>query len=183
MQSIFQQISRVSAVAFVLTAMFSVCGCHNYVNPWIDETVDAGLITTASVEGYKATDTSESALRTRGFETTLVSPQDGTVSHFPLWWEDPFEDRGSHDGLFAVTWEDYFGMPYGFGRFIVNTIGVPVTAVVNPPVPQMGSDGITSEQRWAIDHDASWLPSGDTSTPPDILEIGSIPSETAQADG
>ena len=153
----------------------AMCGCSEYVNPWFDEMVSHDYVTTASVEGVRSVSQPIEPV-SRSFQPTLVSPQDGTVGHFPLGWEDPFEDRGSDDGQFAWTAEDYFAMPYGYGRFIVNTIGVPASLIVQAPVPLMGSDGITSRQLLGYDHDAEWLPAGRSATPPDVLEIGSIPS-------
>ena len=159
--------------------LFGLGGCHEYINPWSDETIGPELVTTASVEGALAQEAQPSD-RAREAEPALTSPQDGTVGHFPLWWEDPFEDRGSDDGQFAWTWEDYVGMPYGLARFILNTMGVWASAAVQPPVPLMGSDGVTSRQALGYDHDAQWLPSGGSPTPPDILEIGSVPPRTEE---
>ncbi|MCA9252362.1 MAG: hypothetical protein KDA54_14655 [Phycisphaerales bacterium] len=166
-------------VGAAMTVLFSVvaCGCSEYINPWTDETVSHEYVTTASVEGARlASAPVDPAVRS--FQPKLISPQDGTVGHFPLGWEDPFEDRGSDDGQFAWTAEDYFAMPYGHGRFILNTIAIPASVIVQPPVPLMGSDGITSRQCLGLDHDAEWLPAGRSSTPPDIIEIGSIPSSS-----
>ncbi len=164
---------------FALTILAATCGCNEYINPWTDEMVSYDYVTTASVEGVRAASQPlDSASRT--FHPTLVSPQDGTVGHFPLGWEDPFEDRGSDDGQFALTGEDYFAMPYGYGRFILNTIAVPISVIVQPPVPLMGSDGITSRQALGYDHDAEWLPAGSSSTPPDVIEVGTIPTSDVE---
>ncbi|NOX59905.1 MAG: hypothetical protein GXP29_13755 [Planctomycetes bacterium] len=148
-------------------------GCGEYINPWTDQMVPAEYVTTPSVEGVREFAQAD-VQAARSFETSLISPQDGTVGHFPLWFEDPFEDRGSDDGQFAMTAEDYFAMPYGLARFIFNGMAVPISAVVQPPIPVMGSDGITSRQALGLDHDAEKLPAGRTSTPPDVLEIGSV---------
>ncbi len=152
----------------------AACGCNEYINPWTDEMVPHDYVTTASVENARA-DGESFDLVSRTFAPTLIGPQDGTVSHFPLWFEDPFEDRGSDDDQFAVTGEDYLAMPYGLTRFFLNGVGVPISAVVQAPVPLMGSDGITSRGLLGLDHDAEWLPAGRSATPPDVLEIGSIP--------
>ena len=50
------------------------------------------------------------------------------MPHYPLWWEDPFEDKGDEDGKFAWTWMDYFAMPYSLARWDLNTVAVPVSA-------------------------------------------------------
>lgn len=158
-----------------LVATVAVCGCNEYINPWTDEMIPQEYVTTTSVESARAA-TEPALAASRSFQPTHANPQDGTVGHFPLWFEDPFEDRGSDDGQFAMTAEDYFAMPYGLSRFLLNWMFVPVSAVVQAPVPLMGSDGITSRQFLGLDHDSEWLPAGRSSTPPDVLEIGSIPS-------
>lgn len=166
---------KLSVALFAVAAFAAAGGCHEYINPWHDEYVGPEFISTASVEGIRSQPTA-SEVRTRKAEPALIGPQDGTVGHWPLWWEDPFEEHGSCDGMYAWTWEDYFAMPYGLGRFIVNTIGVPVSATLEPPVPLMGSDGVTS-RRLGQDTDPRWHPAGGSPTPPDILEIGSVPPE------
>lgn len=156
-----------------LLVALAAAGCHEYVNPWTDEYFGPEDVTTASVEGIRNQPTTP-VPRTRGFATTVTAPQDGTVGHFPLWWEDPFEDRGSEDHRFAWTWEDYFALPYGLSRYIVNFIGVPLSAVVQPPVPLMGSDGVT-HRALGEQSDPQWHPAGASPTPPDILDIGVVP--------
>ena len=157
--------------------------CHEYIDPWTDKTAGPEMVTTASVEGTLAQQAAPSSRQHRGTEATLISPQDGTVGHYPLRWEDPFEDRGSDDGQYAWTWEDYVAMPYGLARFILNTACLPASVVVQPPVPLMSSDGVISRQALGHDHDAQWLPSGRSPTPPDILELGSVPPDGDDSSG
>jgi hypothetical protein len=179
MRSNRPQISK-GLVVLLAGTLGTLGACSEIVNPWADETVGSEWITTASVEGTRAAQ-AEPPVRAMEYKPVLVSPQDGTVAHFPLWWEDPFEDRGSDDGRFSWTWEDYFAMPYGHARMALNTLAVPISAIVQPPAPLMGSDGITSRQALGFDHDAEWLPTGSSPTPPDILEIGADPLGAAPA--
>jgi hypothetical protein len=65
-------------------------------------------------------------------------------------------------------------MPYGFGRFILNTMGWPVSCVVTPVWTVMGSDGVLSRQALGYDHDAEPLPGG-VEPPIDVLEVGTVP--------
>ena len=181
MLSITQPNNKCSVVTSVIAGLFLLGGCTEYVNPWRDDTVGPEVVTTASVEGTRAhqpESTPESEARVRDREQDVVATQDGTVGHFPLWWEDPFEVAGSEDGQLAWTEEDYFAMPYGLARFIANTMGMPVSAVVYPPEPKRGSDGVLHIGDWNEYHDPDWLPSGVSPTPVDILEIGSIPPES-----
>jgi len=145
------------------------------VDPFVDEMPATTEVYTASVSGVEQTDTAP-AIRVRGFEPAHASAQDGTVSHWPLWWEDPCVDKGSEDGTFAWTWEDYVAFPYGLGRSLVNTMGLPISAAVTPPFTIMGSDGVLSRQALGCDHDATRLPGG-LAPPIDILEVGTISPE------
>jgi hypothetical protein len=77
------------------------------------------------------------------------------VPHYPLWWEDPFEDKGDGNCTFAWTWADYVAMPYSFGRYLLNTMAWPVSAVVTPPGTPMVSDGQLSPGGLGCDHDAA----------------------------
>lgn len=167
-----QSITRISRkTVMLLAALGWTAGCHEYVNPWRDDTVSASQIRTSSVTAATAQQ-HESAARQRSFSPSPSSAQDGSTRHFPLWFEDPFEDRGSDDDQYAWTAEDYIGMPYGLARFILNGLCVPISAVVHPPVPLMVSDGITSRQALGYDHDADWRPDGVSPVPPDVLELG-----------
>ncbi len=148
-------------------------GCNELINPFVDDVPATAEVSTASVAGVEQADVTTD-LRTRGFEPAYACAQDGTVAHWPLWWEDPFVDKGSADARFAWTWEDYFAFPYGLGRSLVNTMGWPVSAVVTPPFTVMGSDGVLSRQALGYDHDAARLPGG-LAPPIDVLEVGTLP--------
>lgn len=159
-----------SAVAAALLG-----GCSELINPYVDEVPATSEVYTASVAGVQQADTSP-VMRVRDFEPAYVSAQDGTVSHWPLGWEDPLVDRGSADGQYALTWEDYVAIPYGLGRSLVNTMGWPISVAVLPPYTVMGSDGVLSRQALGYDHDAARLPGG-LAPPIDILEVGTIPPD------
>ncbi len=163
------------ALAFTAILALTAAGCQHLFNPYEDELAGLSEPTTASVEGAGAAP-SQPTLQPRGFEPFLVETQDGSVAHWPLWWEDPFEDKGSEDDLFAWTWEDYLGIPYGSGRFLLNTMGFPVSAYLTKPFTVMCSDGRLSRQALGYDHDATPCPGG-ASPPIDILELGTYPEE------
>lgn len=161
-----------------LAAALSLClaaGCQHMNNPFLDDLPATSEVTTASVEGARAAPTLPSVPR-RDFAALRVDPQDGTVDHWPLWWEDPFEDKGSQDGRFAWTEEDYFCFAYGPGRFILNTMAFPVSAWVTKPATVTCSDGKLSRQKLGYDHDAVPCPGG-TAPPIDILEVGTYHEE------
>jgi hypothetical protein len=145
------------------------CGCSQLIDPWRDDLPRAEEVRTASVAGVQmgAEPVPQPSL---DLKPTRLEPEDGTVSHWPLYWEDPFVDKGSEDGQQAWTWEDYFAMPYGLGRNLLNTMGFPISVVVTPPWTVMGSDGELSRQALGYDHDATRHPG--VVPPRDHLEIG-----------
>ena len=100
--------------------------------------------------------------RHRDWEVRTVSAERGAVTHWPLYFEDPFEDKGHgrtdqthpHD-VHRLGWEDYVAFPYCFARFTANWLFLPVSAVVTPPWTLMESDGELSQQALGYDHDAT----------------------------
>lgn len=156
-------------------------GCQHIVDPFLDDLPAVSDVTTASVEGARAAP-SKPTLAPRSYKPLPVEPQSGAVAHWPLWWEDPFEDKGSDDATFAWTAEDYFGVAYSPARFLLNTMAWPVSAAVTPAWTVTCSDGVLSQQALGYDHDASPCPAG-TAPPIDILEVWTYHEETPAAGG
>jgi hypothetical protein len=167
---------RLSLLALACT----IGGCGRpLVCPFHDEFVlHPAQATTASVEGARAVDRA-AVIRQRDFGPMEHDADSGTVTHGPLYFEDPFEDNGSEDGQFAWTGEDYLWIFYWRARFLLNGIALPVSALVTPPWTVMASDGVLSRQALGYDHDAErWQGSAEleaTSTSENGLdgEIGS----------
>jgi len=91
-------------------------------------------------------------------------PASGIVTHWPLYFEDPFVDKGAGRtdctnprNVYRLGWEDFVAAPYGLGRHILNWMFLPASAVVTPPWTVMASDGKLSRQCLACDHDATTL--------------------------
>ncbi len=106
------------------------------------------------------------AVHTRDWPQTSATAQSGAVTHSPLYFEDPFEDKGhGREGTnkYHLGWEDYVALAYGYPRFTLNWIGLPVSAVVQPPWMTMESDGEISQQALGPDHDATPLGSDSSS--------------------
>ena len=143
-------------------------GCQLMVNPFKDEFAGQQATTTASVEGARAAKTTPTVRQLDYAPVELRAEADG-VTHGPLYFEDPFEDKDSEDGRFAWTGEDYLQIFYWRGRFLLNTVFFPVSAVVTPPWTVMESDGRLSRQALGYDHDAErWVePAVDKSTEAD----------------
>ncbi len=142
-----------------------VVGCHQLNDPWKDSSasIDAEM-TTASAEGFKGKTEFYVPLHRRG-EMTTAYYENGTVTHFPLWFEDPFEDKGNDvndpndidapDNRFVVNLVDYAHMAAGPGRaFFVNGVFWPASAIVTHPGKLLESDGRVSKGVFWYDHDA-----------------------------
>jgi len=127
--------------AWVLSGLL-LAGCNEppAVNPWRDDSIPSSAYGTSSSDIVLAAQ-KEPVVRVREVPPTPGPVVNAQVPHYPLWWEDPFEDQGNGNDEFAWTWQDYFTMPYGFARFALNTVAVPVSAVVTPPWVSMVSDG------------------------------------------
>ena len=142
-------------VAGLASVLGVVVGCSKFrdANPFVDDSTPGGAISTASADGIYAAHKAP-IKRERAWDQASASYENEDVTHWPLWWEDPFEDKGSEDGQFAWTYEDFLAMPYGLGRFLLNTMAWPVSAGVTHPGTVMASDGELSRQALGKDHDA-----------------------------
>ncbi len=123
-------------------------GCQHVENPFRDETISADRITTAT-EQYvdEHHDTGDTLPAERGWPRRVVVLHSGSVTHWPLWWEDPFEDRGSQDAQFAWTEEDALAFVTSPSLFLINLGGLPIGMVRVPPGTIMNSDGVASPTR------------------------------------
>ncbi|HSW46341.1 MAG TPA: hypothetical protein VLM89_12300 [Phycisphaerae bacterium] len=124
------------AIASLALLCLSAC----YSNPFHDDSIARGTETTASEQGVLASG-HEPKLRHRDLPRATAPCAVGQVQHYPLWWEDSFEDKGDGDNLFAWTYADYVAGPAVYARWLLNTVGWPVSAGVTPPGTPMVSDG------------------------------------------
>ena len=92
--------------------------------------------------------------RQRDWDLVTVGPEPQAVTHWPLYFEDPFEDKGTTYAN-RLGWEDWVAMPYCYVRYTLNWLMLPVSAVVTPPWTLMESDGNLSQQALGPDHDAA----------------------------
>jgi hypothetical protein len=172
---------RTGGFCSILLAVAAAGGCAHLNNPWVDSgaAIDQEM-TTPSTEGYlsRAGQAGAEAQPQRDWPQSRVSCENGAVSHWPLWFEDPFEDKGNSfkpktdrdapDREFAWNWVDYLHIPYSPGRMIfVNTVGLPISAVVTPPGTLMESDGHIEKGLVWYDHDAKRSDSA-IREPPDV---------------
>lgn len=156
---------RMLAKATTLSAaliLVSTLGCAHVPNHYRE----SGPSTTMQWESPTATDVKArfkpAEPRGRDWTTATVCTQSGVVSHWPLYFEDPFEDKGhgrtdatDPHNVYHLGWEDWVAVPYGISRFTLNWLMLPVSAVVTPPCTVMESDGVISKQLVWYDHDAT----------------------------
>lgn len=172
--------SRIACLLGLGTAL-AVLGCAHINNPCKDSgaAIDADM-TTPSAAGYQGRAEFGRAAR-RDWAPAEVRYENGAVSHWPLWFEDPFEDKGNRfrpvedrdapDVEFALNWVDYLHMGYGPARmFFVNTVGWPISAMVTPPGTLLESDGRIDKGLLCYDHDAKRSDSV-AREPPDVSII------------
>ncbi|MCB9853193.1 MAG: hypothetical protein H6819_08875 [Phycisphaerales bacterium] len=154
------------AAAILFVFAVAPVGCSHVNNPWVDSsTVVEDEMTTASAQGYSNKSEFSSNRWRTNWPAHEVAFENGAVSHWPLWFEDPFEDKGNRyqevadedapDAVFAMNWVDYMHILYGPARFSMNSVLWPVSAVVTPPGTLMESDGRLSPSIIdRYDHDA-----------------------------
>lgn len=169
------------ALAAIALATVSISGCAHVNNPWVDSgALVTDELTTASAEGYRQEAASDEAGpdQHRSWRSSKVYCENGAVSHWPLWFEDPFEDKGNEyvatadrdaaDTHFAMNWVDYMHILYGPGRFVfVNAPLWPASAIVTPPGTLMESNGRIDKGLGGYDHDAKRSDSVNRE-PPDV---------------
>lgn len=138
----------------LIGALLLPAGCARIHNPWVED----GPSTVLSAESPTAADIlatrTPAAQRQREWRSMPLTAADGTVTHGPLYFEDPFEDKGHGRRTFQIGWEDYLAMPYGFARYLLNGVALPVSMAVTWPWTSMESDGVLSRQLLGYDHDA-----------------------------
>lgn len=168
----------VAAMTASCIAMVGV-GCTQLNNPWQDSAtaMDAEM-TTPSAQGYQGkTEFGRPSRRTTA--QAVLYYENGVTTHWPLWFEDPFEDKGNRwrnagepddaDVEFALNWVDYLYLAYGPARLFVNTVTWPIGAVVTPPGMLLESDGRVSKGLVWYDHDARRSDSADREPPDQAL--------------
>ncbi|MCC7293855.1 MAG: hypothetical protein IT449_17490 [Phycisphaerales bacterium] len=133
--------SSIRATAALAGTCVFFAGCQNvYENMYVDTQSPHQPVETASSAKLKAM-TGKAESRSRGHEAMTSPAADTRVCHGPLYFEDPFESKGSLDGKFAWTLEDHFATVYCGGRWLANTIFLPVSVTVHPIWSTACTDG------------------------------------------
>ena len=148
-------------MAVPLALLVPLLGCAHF-HRYDREDGPSTRMAWASASGEEIyAENSPSELRQRGWDAKRVTAPYGEVVHGPLWFEDPFEDKGKGHEEFRLGWEDGVALPYSLGRFLLNWMLLPVSAVVTPPGTPMESDGRLSRQLLDYDHDVQRVSQAD----------------------
>ena len=157
--------TAVFAVVSPLVAALLLVGCAHVPNQGIED----GPATTETWDSPTAVDLranhTPAQQRHRDWETSSLAAEPVVGTHWPLYFEDPFVDKGhGREGLnrYHIGWEDYVALPYCYARFTLNWLMLPLSATVTPPCVLMESDGRLSRQALGYDHDAARDGSGDS---------------------
>lgn len=140
--------------AAALVGTLLLAGCARIHNYWIEDGPSSTLSSQSPTAADLLITRTPAPLRQREWHDMSVATADGTVTHGPLYFEDPFEDKGHGRGTFQIGWEDYLAMPYGLARYPLNGVALPVSMAVTWPWTALESDGLLSRQLLGYDHDA-----------------------------
>jgi hypothetical protein len=146
--------SQCSVVCGFATILGIACNKPPAVNMLRDDSITQSEWSTPSQDGILNAD-KPAMIRVRELPQTPAPLACEEVPHYPLWWEDPFEDKGDGNQQFSWTLADVAATPYSLARYILNTIAWPVSAIVTLPGEPMVSDGQLSRGLLGYDHDAA----------------------------
>jgi hypothetical protein len=149
-------------------------GCAHVENHFVDDSPSTAVDWRSPSEADIVSRVEPSAPRERGWTAMPTVIADGTVTHWPLYMENPFVDKGSGNSPldprqtgrneYRLGWEDVVGTLYSHARYTADYLMIPLSALVTPPWTVMESDGILSRQLLDYDHDA--IPMGHEAPPP-----------------
>jgi hypothetical protein len=144
----------------LVCALVFAGGCAHVPNQWQED----GPATREKLESPTAADVyarfKPAGHAPRSWPEQTVAQERGAVTHWPLYMEDPFVDKGAgREGAdkYRLGWEDIVAGLYVYPRHTLNWMALPVSMVVQPPWTVMESDGVLSRQALGEDHDATEL--------------------------
>ena len=146
----------VRAAAFVVLNSLLVvwAGCSQVPNQFREDGPSVGAALDTPTAADVLTRFQPAPQRHRDWEASFVLARSGAVTHWPLYFEDPFEDKGADRTGYRVGWEDYVAVPLCHVRHALNLVLMPISAAIPPPWTVMESDGVLSKRLLGFDHDA-----------------------------
>lgn len=163
---------RTSLAALGAGWLFLSAGCAATPNQWREDGPAATQTWSSPTVAAIESQYEPAEQRHRQWREMTVADAGGAVTHWPLYFEDPFVDK-SHGrtgkNKYHLGWEDFVAGPYGYARHTLNWMFWPVSGIVTPPWRLMESDGELSEQALGYDHDAERSKYTADSLPPDKL--------------
>ena len=164
--------ARAACAVLASTGLFFAIGCAATPNQWREDGPAATQTWNSPTAAVIASDHQPAAQRQRDWDAMTIADAGGQVTHWPLYFEDPFVDKGhGRTGMnkYHLGWEDLLAGPYGYARHTLNWMFWPVSGIVTPPCRLMESDGELSEQLLGYDHDAERSQYNMNDLPPDKL--------------
>lgn len=149
-------ICATSSLFLAALSLLAAAGCAP-LNYWVEDSPAARADWNSPTARDVYARMTPGTMRSRDWPEMTPVMESGVVTHGPLYFEDPFEDKGDgRDGTnkYHIGWEDYVAMPYGLARHMLNWFGLPISLIVTPPCMRMESDGKLSRQILGYDHDA-----------------------------
>lgn len=127
--------------AGILTGWLTCCtGCQSYfADPWKVDPTQVANVDSPSTARLRALEGRRSALQ-REAPRKRVALASTTVAHAPLYFEDPFEAFCCEDDGYRWTLLDIGATFYSGARWLVNSVAIPVSAVVYPPCSTVETD-------------------------------------------
>lgn len=181
--------SRTWTVVTIATAAGLITGCHRIENQFVQDGPSSDVtLDSATVQDLRNRGTAPEHQRERNWEKNRFALHSGAVHHGPLYFQDPFEDKGTgHQNSagepeYRMGWEDLVAAPYGFSRFTLNWLLSPVSMVVNPPWQTTESDGQLSKQLLGYDHDPEPVASTADANTKEAPHSDVPPDDTSQVD-
>jgi hypothetical protein len=122
-------------VGLSLTAMLAGCEAtakSDHFDPCVERTASSEAIMTKVPQ--------PSPITPRTWQETSAQYAAPVVTHFPYWYEDPVVVKGDGNDTYGWTGDDWLAMVYCPCRFVVNTVGMPISMIKDPPGKMMCTD-------------------------------------------
>lgn len=146
------------AISYLLLAILVFSGCAQIPNQWVDDSPATKMNwETPTTEVIEAKYAPAGQLHLN-WAAAQIAPASGVVTHWPLYFENPFVFKGAgRTGFdkYRLGWEDFVAVFYNYPGLTLDFLALPVSLVATPPWMLMESDGQPSRQTFGYDYDAT----------------------------